>query len=244
MLSKSVIKYIQSLQQKKFRDEHKVFIAEGTKLVNELLSDKNFTCEKIYCLPEWKQDTFSENLAIELVKDFELEKISGLVKPNLVLAIFKQKHSIASFQVAGKITLLLDDIQDPGNMGTIIRTADWFAIQNIVCSLNSADCYNSKVVQSSMASLGRVNLVYTKLEQWLKENNKINILAATLHGRPLHEYQHIREAFIIIGNESKGISPALLSMANEKISIEKWGEAESLNAGVATGILLYHLKNS
>lgn len=238
MFSKSTIKDIQSLQQKKFRDEQGWFVAEGPKLIEELLKDRNFVCEKIYAIKEWHPAFNSHDEKIEIIKDFELEKISGLVKPNLVLAIFKKKSPVLPVNPKGKISLLLDDIQDPGNLGTIIRTADWFGIENIVCSEGTADMYNPKVVQSTMASLGRLNIVYTNLEQWLQEHKGIKLLAATLKGKPLNDFKNIKEAFIIIGNESKGISKTLMDMSDEKMSIKKYGKAESLNAAVATGIIL------
>lgn len=243
MLSKSIIKDIQSLQQKKFRDELHMFIAEGPKLVQELLEDKNFTCEKIYAIAGWQlKYNIGEN-NIDYIKAFELEKISGLAKPNQVLALFRQKTSITDFNPREKITLLLDDIQDPGNLGTIIRTADWFGIKNIICSEATADMYNPKVVQSTMASLGRVNIVYCNLLQWLHQHKGIQILAAALLGKSLSHFKNINEAFIIIGNESKGISSTLLDIADEKIFIQKVGNAESLNAAVATGIILNQLVN-
>ncbi len=242
MLSKSTIKDIQSLQQKKFRDEQGLFVAEGPKLVDELLKDKNFECEKIFAMPGWQSAFNIRDEKTEIIKDFELEKISGLVKPNMVVAVFKKKVPVADFNTKGRITLLLDDIQDPGNLGTIIRTADWFGIENIICSEATADMYNPKVVQSTMASLGRVNVFYTNLEQWQKDYKGIKILAAALEGKPLSGFKNIKEAFLIIGNESKGISKALMDIADEKISIQKYGKAESLNAAVAAGIILNQLK--
>jgi TrmH family RNA methyltransferase len=244
MLSKSTIKDIQSLQQKKFRDEQGLFVAEGPKLVEELLKDKNFVCEKIYALPGWQSVYNIDDAKTEIIKDFELDKLSGLVKPNMVLAIFKKKAPVDDPKITGKISLVLDDIQDPGNLGTIIRTADWFGIENIICSEATADMYNPKVVQSTMASLGRVNVLYVNLEQWLQEHKGIKILAAALEGKPLSGFKNMKEAFIIIGNESKGISKALMDMADEKISIQKHGKAESLNAAVAAGIILNELTMS
>ncbi|MEO6404445.1 MAG: RNA methyltransferase [Ferruginibacter sp.] len=242
MLSKSTIKGIQSLQQKKFRDELGRFVAEGPKLVDELIANANFEYETIYAIDTWKPVNFIHEEKIERVRDFELEKISGLVKPNAVLAVFKKRISDHKFNTKHKITLVLDDLQDPGNLGTIIRTADWFGIENIVCSPATADMYNPKVVQSTMASLGRVNIIYADLASWLQQHNDIKILAATLEGRPLSDFKNIQEAIVIIGNESKGISKNLLKISHEKITIPQFGKAESLNAGVAAGIILYQLK--
>jgi len=137
-----------------------------------------------------------------------------------------------------KLTLVLDNIQDPGNMGTIIRTADWFGVDNIICSHACADKYNPKVVQSTMGSLSRVNVYYTDLGEWLQKNTSIKIYATALDGNNISTVNNIKEAIIIIGNEGKGISEPVMQLVNEKITIPKIGEAESLNAAVATGIIL------
>lgn len=246
MFSKSTIKYIQSLQHKKFRDEEGVFVAEGPKLVNELLAGGIFTCKNIYALPGWPETLAKDKKNIyesltTLIKDFELEKISSLSRPNGVLAVFEQKKVITSPVIKNKISLVLDDIQDPGNLGTIIRIADWFGIDNIICSLKTADMYNSKVVQSTMASLQRINVVYTDVEAWLQDQ-PVKKYAAALSGRPLKNFTSIPEAILIIGNESKGISDRIMTMADEKINIPRIGHAESLNAAVATGVILYEMR--
>ncbi|MGB4844794.1 MAG: RNA methyltransferase, partial [Ferruginibacter sp.] len=140
------------------------------------------------------------------------------------------------------ITLALDTIQDPGNLGTIIRIADWFGIANIVCAAGTADIYNPKVVQSTMGSLGRVNIVYTDLPVWLMRNKKIKIYSASLDGKDVKSFGRLKEGIIVIGNEANGVSDEVLQMVDAKITIPKIGEAESLNAAVATGIILSHLK--
>lgn len=248
MFSKSTIKYIQSLQHKKFRDEEGLFVAEGPKLVKELLEGNVFSCRNIYALPEWigqADDSLKNSFGskMEPIKDFELEKISSLSKANLVLAVFEKKKATDAPVFTNKITLVLDDIQDPGNLGTIIRIADWFGIENIICSLQTADMYNPKVVQSTMASLQRVNLVYTNVEAWLQQQAGIKKYAAALNGEPLKNFSSLKEAILIIGNESKGISDAIMKLADKKITIPRIGEAESLNAAVATGIILYEMKS-
>jgi RNA methyltransferase, TrmH family len=247
MLSKATVKYIQSLQHKKFRDEEGVFFAEGPKLVNELLQGRVFTCKQVYALPEWISGlpaALQKEYAplTETIKDFELEKISALSKPNMVLALFEKKKIGQAPVVANAITLVLDDIQDPGNLGTIIRIADWFNVKNVICSLHTADMYNSKVVQSTMASLQRVNLIYTDIEAWLQSHVGIPVFAASLHGEPLQSMAGLQEGIIIIGNESKGISGAILKTASQKITIPRFGEAESLNAAVAAGIIMYEVR--
>lgn len=239
MLSKATVKYIQSLHHKKFRDEEAVFVAEGPKLVGELLAGKTFVCRNVYALKSWEHQTAPP---AEMIEGFELEKVSSLSTPNQVLAVFEKKMVEKNPVLKGKITLVLDDIQDPGNLGTIIRIADWFGVENIFCSLHTADMYNSKVVQSTMASIQRINLVYTNLAEWLDGVEGIETFAAALNGDSLNSVSGLGEGILLIGNESKGISPELLKMADRKITIPRVGEAESLNAAVAAGIILYEIR--
>jgi TrmH family RNA methyltransferase len=246
MLSKSRTKYIQSLQHKKFRDEWGVFIAEGPKVVLDLLSAEEFNCKEIFAEREWLDENsgFFKSYAdtnFEAIDGFELEKISALATPNQVLAVFEQQRSLSPVDPSGKITLVLDTIQDPGNMGTIIRIADWFAVPQIVCSTGCADMYNPKVVQSTMGSLGRVKICYTNITEWMEEHGSARIYGAALDGKDVRSLQNIEEGIIVIGNESKGISDAVMELVNEKITIAKKGRAESLNAAVAAGIILSHI---
>lgn len=247
MLSKTHTKYIQSLQHKKFRDELGLFIAEGPKIVMDLLTEGKFICKEILAVKEWldAQDklrsTCSNTLFTE-VKDFELEKISALSTAHHVLGIFQKIKPDEPVDCTGKITLALDTIQDPGNLGTIIRIADWFGIENMICSVGCADLYNPKVVQSSMGSLGRINIVYADLPEWLQKNKKVKIYAAALDGKTIGSVSKLKESIVIIGNEANGISEAVMKLVDEKITIPKTGKAESLNAAVAAGIILSHLK--
>jgi RNA methyltransferase, TrmH family len=246
MLSKSTVKYIQSLTHKKFRDEYGVFTAEGPKVVEELLRDKNFNCKTVCALPEWvKENTQLLNPAsceeVIEINEIELEKISELSTPNKVIGVFYKKEQKEDIDLTGKLTLVLDDIHDPGNMGTIIRIADWFGVENIVCSKSCVDQYNSKVVQGSMGSIGRVNVVYKELVTFLESNSKIRRLFTMLEGKNVKTFGKTEEGLIIIGSESRGIRKEILSLPHEQISIERYGKAESLNAAVATGIILSHL---
>jgi len=245
MVSKLNTRYIQSLHLKKFRDIEGCFIAEGSKVVLELLQSTKLVCRHLYGLETWlnEKESFLRTFysgPLEIVLPHELEKLSALKTPNELLAVFS-KAVVQPVQPSGKITLVLDEIQDPGNMGTIIRNADWFGIEHIVCSRHCADIYNPKVVQSTMGSIGRVNVFYTDLDVWIQLNNSIKKYAAALNGTELNKVKNIKEGLLMIGNESKGINRKLLEMADEKITIPRKGHAESLNAAVATGIILSHL---
>ena len=245
MLSKTVVKYIQRLAHKKFRDEHGVFIAEGPKVVAELLQSDSITCKSLYGTAEWFNESagFLHRISVgeEIgITDIELEKISQLQTPNKVLAVFQKKEDKLS-DLKNSISLMLDDIRDPGNLGTIIRIADWFNIKNIICSNNCVDNYNPKVVQASMGSLARVDMIYTDPEKFIRSNAGIKTYAAALSGKNISSLGNIKEGIIVIGNESKGVSEPLLAIAGEHITIPKKGGAESLNAAVACGIILSHI---
>jgi len=242
MLVKSKAKYIQSLGQKKFRQQEGVFIAEGPKLVNELLTEHSGSVLEVFAIKNWIEANgrLATNCDLTEITEGELEKISQLTTPNQVLAIIKQSTPIKPVAEKEKFILVLDGIQDPGNLGTIIRIADWFGVQHIVCSEDSADSYNPKVVQSTMGSIGRVNVFYTSLTKWLGEQQDARIYAAVLEGQDITRMQQPGGGLIVIGNESKGISEEVLRFCNVSITIPQKGKAESLNAAVATGIILSH----
>jgi len=240
MLSKKETKDIQSLSHKKFRDELNWFVAEGPKIVAELIELIPQQIERVYAVKEWLQlnKPLSKKTNVIQVNDAELERLSQLQTANQVIAVLKKFPS--KKPDASSFTLYLDTIQDPGNFGTIIRIADWFRIKDIVCTVGCADLYNSKVVQSTMASIARVNVYYDDEGKWLQEQN-VSIFAATLNGTSLYKHSKFDKGVLIIGNESKGIREEILQYATEQITIPKRGEAESLNAAVATGIILSHL---
>ena len=247
MLTKKIAKYIQSLSHKKFRDEEASFIAEGPKVVSELLSSKKFVCHIVCAEKEWllENEILLKNISSENIFEIDehwLKRISLLKTPNKVVAIFKQEMPDLAPVLSGKISLMLDDIQDPGNMGTLIRIVDWFRIENIICSENCVDCYNPKVVQSTMGSLSRVNLLYTDLASFIRKNSTINVFAAALSGASIFEIEKTHEGIILIGNESKGVHNDLLKLAANTITIPRFGGAESLNAAVASGIILAQMK--
>jgi TrmH family RNA methyltransferase len=241
MLGKKEIKYIQSLSEKKYRHELKLFIAEGPKIVAEFMRLIPSQIEKVFATKEWlRTNTSFANEKLVEVSDAELEKVSQLKTPNQVLAVLKQFENTQP--IAAAFTIYLDTIQDPGNLGTIIRIADWFNIKDIVCSNGCADVYNPKLVQSTMASLARVNVYYDKEENWLQKQH-LPLYAASLEGSSLYDHPKTDKGILIIGNESKGIRKEFLDLATENITIPKKGNAESLNAAVATGIILSHLLN-
>lgn len=243
MLGKSKVKYIQSLGQKKFRDIEEVFIAEGPKIVNELLEEAQVKIIALYALQEWIpiKKPLSGTTEVIIITEAEIDKISQLKTPNKVVALIQKFEGIKEFSTKNKITLVLDDIQDPGNLGTIIRIADWFGVNQIVCSNESADMYNFKVVQSTMGSIARVKIIYTDIEKWLSKQRDIDIYATTLEGKIISEMEKMKEGIIVLGNESKGISPEILNICTHKITIPKKGKAESLNAAVAAAIVLSHI---
>jgi TrmH family RNA methyltransferase len=236
MLSKNVLKDIQSLSLKKHRDERRVFVAEGPKVVEELMQTAPGQIETIYAVEEWAKGKTFGNL--QVVAEHELQILSGLKTANKAVAVVKQFSS--SQPSDNGFVLYLDAVQDPGNFGTIVRIADWFGVKDVVCNKGCADLYNPKVVQATMASIGRVNVFYDEAESWLATVSS-TVYAAALQGKPLSHFQKLTQGVLIIGNESKGIRKEFLALAKECITIQKRGEAESLNAAVATGIILSHL---
>jgi RNA methyltransferase, TrmH family len=241
MLLKSQLKYIQTLGHKKFRDANGVFVAEGPKIVGELLRSKNVRLIQCFALAGWLQanDRFLSKEESEIIEisEQELERISFHSSPNQVVAVFT-KPVFHNGSLNGGITLLLDAIQDPGNLGTIIRTADWFNVKQIICSRDTVDIFNPKVVQSAMGSIVRVEVIHGELTAFLRNRPAIPVYAASLDGSDLQVKINTREAILLLGNESKGLTEELKLLATKKIRVPGKGGAESLNVAVACGILL------
>jgi RNA methyltransferase, TrmH family len=241
MISKNQLKLIHSLSLKKFRDEEKAFVAEGVKLVDELLAS-DFNIRMIFGLAEWyasRRDSIPQ-AKFQEINNEELQRATGMPAPSEVLAIVEiPEQTIPASPEAGKLVLLLDRIQDPGNLGTIIRTADWFGIKHIFCSPGTVDVYNPKVVQSTMGSICRVKVHNADLVSLIQDSlNDRHIYATTMDGENIYTADLQFPAAIIIGNESQGISRDILEMASHKIGIPNFSsEAESLNASVAAGIV-------
>ena len=236
MISKNQIKFIKSLYIKKNRIKAQLFVAEGEKIVNELLNSK-FEIEHIYATKQFSCINSNQKLAITLVSNEELSRISNLTSPHNVLAIVSVSQQELKNNTG--ITLVLDDVNDPGNLGTIIRMCDWFGVTQLICSNNTVDCYNSKVVQSTMGSLFRVNIKYLDLATYLSNIDTpiygTYMNCADVKGEDLPKNSHL-----IMGNEANGISEAISEYITNKVSIKSVGKnAESLNVAVATSILLH-----
>ncbi len=240
MVSKNQIKLINSLQQKKYRKLHNLFIAEGKKVIQELI-DANFSLEHLFVT---KTNLFDQKHAANLILDSELKKISALTSANDCLAVFKIKENSTS--TSSGLELALDTIKDPGNMGTIIRLCDWFGISKIICSEETVDMYNPKVVQATMGSLARVNVVYTNLETYLKATN-LEIFGTYMEGENIYTKELPASGILVMGNEANGISSEIESLVTQKISIPRFGnlqQTESLNVATATAIFLSEFKRN
>ncbi|MDQ3048206.1 MAG: RNA methyltransferase [Bacteroidota bacterium] len=248
MLSKNKIKFINSLQQNKFREEHGLFIAEGMKIVPELL-DSAIVVKEIFGTPVFiSKHSVPVGIEVTEVSPSDLARISSLSAANEVLAVCQMPvHELNKTSFKEKLTLILDEIKDPGNLGTIIRIADWFGIEDIVCSQETVGVFNPKVVQSTMGSVARIRVHYTDLAAFLEEQksvSNISCFGALLEGENVFTADLSSSGFIVIGNESKGISEKIQSYITNRISIPSFshfrksgGEAESLNAAIATSII-------
>ena len=245
MLSKNQIKLIASLRLKKFRKTENLFVVEGAKIVYELLAS-DWNIKVIYGTEEFFQTFKNSKLTgdVELVRvtEDELQKISSLTTPQQTLAIAEIPLPKPNINFDSGLFLLLDGINDPGNLGTIIRIADWFGISEIICSENTVDCYNSKVVQASMGSLFRINVSYNDLTSLLKDNamnKKLPVYGTVLNGKNIFDEKLSDSGFILIGNESTGIDPKNLECISHPITIPSFNgsNADSLNAAVAAGIV-------
>ena len=252
MLSHNQVKYINSLKIKKFRQQHKAFLIEGEKGVNELLAS-TLQVQKIFALPEWLEKNKKlirlHSIEEQEITESELCKISDLVTPNQVLAIAETAETLLP-EPSGfsGMALALDGIRDPGNMGTMIRTADWFGIRTIICSTDTVDIYNPKVIQATMGSFSRVSVYYTNLPAFFNELPAgFPVYGALLEGQEITQKTFTQAGIILIGSESHGISSGLLPHVNEPVHIPRFlsfvsnNQAESLNASVANGIICYEI---
>lgn len=241
MLTKNQIKYITQLKQKKFRDLNKVFVAEGFKVINELLNS-TLKLEHIYTTKQLKFDVSKE--FVTEITDADLKKISSLTTPNDCLAIFKMKED--KLPQRNGLKIALDNVRDPGNLGTIIRLCDWFGIDDLICSNETVDVYNTKVVQATMGSLTRVNIFYADLTDYLKDTNE-PIFGTFMDGTNIYKTDLPTKGIIIMGNEANGISVEIEALVTAKIAIPRFGDlqqTESLNVATATAIILSEFKRN
>ena len=238
MLSKSQIKLITSLKQKKYRQQYKLFVAEGKKTILELLQS-NLKLHQLYTTT-LEFDVLDD--LITQISDTELKKISFLKSPNTALAVFEIPNE-TSIDFS-KLVVALDDVRDPGNLGTIVRLCDWFGIKDLICSYETVDCYNPKVIQATMGSITRVNVSYIDLKQVL-QIQKTEVFGAFMDGENVYESKLSNSGILVLGNEANGISHDIESQVTKRISIPRFGElqaTESLNVANATAILLSEFK--
>lgn len=246
MLSKSQISLLTSLQHKKFRREHGFFMVEGYKSVTEFINSA-YQVDTIYHTPTLapKLLNLSRKINFQEISLNELEKISTLKTPQEVIGLVKIPiWPVLNYNsLKQKFSLVLDSIQDPGNMGTIIRTADWFGIHDIICSEDTVDVYNPKVVQATMGSLARVNVHYVNLTEVLPQI-ELPVFGAMLNGENVYNADFGTQGLLVMGNEGNGISTAIERLINTAITIPRAGNAESLNVAIATAILCSEIKRN
>ena len=234
MLTKNDIKLIKSLKHRKHRVENNLFVIEGLKIINEFINS-DWEVKKIFLTNDTDLKT---NLNLNYISNSDLKRISFLKTPNKILALVKIPKLIKN--IKGKLIIALDGVQDPGNLGSIIRLADWFGVSNILCSKNCVDVYNPKVVQSSMGSILRVSVNYVNLIKEIQHLSKYKLFSSVLDGRNINDIDINGNSIILFGNESKGISEELISLSKNKISIPKLSSSKinSLNVSNACAIVL------
>lgn len=243
MISKSLLKQIRSLELKKFRKESGLFVAEGSKTVMDILNS-DIVCDKIIATEAWlASHSIKQNIPAIAVNEEELQRASFLRAPQGVIGIFRQRENRADCTVAQKqLCLALDDVQDPGNLGTIVRIADWFGIEHIFCSRNSADIYNPKTVQATMGAVCRVKVHYTDLPEFLKSlNGDTPVYGTFLDGENIYEKELTNHGVIVMGNEGNGIGLECEKSIGERLFIPNYPAqretSESLNVSMATAII-------
>jgi len=253
MLSKNEIKYIRSLHSKKFRQKYNNFIVEGDKMALEIVRQNKLEIEYIYALSTWietnKKDLKVHFTKTKEIKEKDLSKISNLKTPNKVIVIVKQPNEQINVPIANvNISLFLDEIQDPGNMGTILRTADWFGIPYVFYSKGCVDVYNTKVIQASMGAFLRVKMIKITAEDLKTKFPQLTFYGTVLDGENIFKSNLTSNGIIVIGNEGRGISTDVLNLLDRKLKIPAPNNtgAESLNAGVAVGVVcaVFRMKES
>ncbi|MEZ4875598.1 MAG: RNA methyltransferase [Flavobacteriaceae bacterium] len=239
MISKSEIKLITGLQQKKYRAKHGLFIAEGKKIIADLIK-AGVVLHTLFAT----EDVSELHPNYRSLSETELKRMSALKNSNGVLALFEIPKQLPV--KSNGLQLVLDSVRDPGNLGTIIRLCDWFGVEQLICSPDTVDCYNPKVIQATMGSIARVHVVYTDIAEFLTRTN-LPIYAAVMEGETIYEIPLPNDAVLVMGNEGNGISEAILALISNKVSIPNFSKntaAESLNVAMATGILLSEFRRT
>jgi len=237
MLSKATIKFIKSLQVKKYRKQEQCFLIEGAKSVEELLTS-DYEVVKVLGTPEFLAGLNSPVRGeVTEVAESTLDGLGDFQTNRTALAIARMKPNIPLHVADEEYALVLDNIRDPGNLGTIIRTADWYGVRKIIASPETADFYNPKVISATMGSFTRVQVYYAELAQYLSRC-KLNVYGAFLEGKDVHQVEFVGGGIILIGSESHGISGDLDRFVTQKITIPRYGQGESLNAAIATAVIL------
>lgn len=239
-LSKNKIKYIRSLNEKKFRNEHNTFVAEGTKLVFDLLA--TCRCQLIAALPSLLS-VHPELKAEEVITadENELKKVTFLkTAPQIIGVFYQPSQSIEDIDLSGQLCLVLDDIQDPGNMGAIVRIADWFGIEHIICSHHTVDIFNPKTIQATMGAIARVKIFYTDITSFLQHQSHLPIYGTFLEGDDIYSAPLSENGLIVMGSEGSGIGSETARLINKKLFIPNFpagrATSESLNVAAATAI--------
>ncbi|BDX36837.1 RNA methyltransferase [Tenuifilaceae bacterium CYCD] len=242
MLTKNTIKRIVSLQVKKFRKEHGVFIAEGSRLIDELFGS-NLEIKELYYTSQWKSNNIRKAAHSEMVSEDEMKKISALSTPSQVLAVVEiPEYKLDEIDFTNELVLALDTIQDPGNLGTIVRLADWFGINSIICSRETVDIFSPKVIQSTMGAITRVRVIFCNLtEELTKIKSKVPIYGTFMEGSNIYRTELKPKGVVVMGNEGNGISPEIEKLVSQKIHIPSFAKdrtnVESLNVAMATAIV-------
>ena len=243
MISKANIKFIKSLQIKKYRKQEQCFVVEGGKSVIELLNS-DFEITMIFGTADFLSKLRGNtNAEVHEATEKDLAGLGEFQTNETALAVARIKPNSHFGVSEDEFALVLDDMRDPGNLGTIIRTADWYGIKKIIASEETADFYNSKVITSTMGSFARIQIFYTSLENYLSDYRH-KILGAFLDGHDVHQFNFGKSGLIVIGNEARGISPAVEKLITDRITIPRYGQAESLNAAIATAVICDNLRRS
>lgn len=247
MISKRILKLIKSLQQKKYRKKYKLFLVEGSKNVQELLHSTRFSIRTLIVTPVFIEDhkELTDRTKIEEIIFTDTQNLSAastLKSNNAALAIVEIPSEQPYQNAENQYTLVLDDVNDPGNLGTILRIADWYGIPQLICSPDTTDLYNPKVISASMGSFLRIEVLYTELEAFFKINTKPVYAAYVEGGENVHQMKFSRGGVLLMGSESHGIHPRYAPYVDHRVNIPSFGQAESLNVSIATSIICDNMR--